>query len=73
MQIKTNENSRFELFRLIYVRMTLIIIKFIVNKPLKPSIKFAPLIINKKHIKTKNVEKISFFNKNLKMEFLCVQ
>ena len=29
------------------------IIKFIVNKPLNPSIKFAPLITNKKHNKTK--------------------
>ena len=32
-----------------------IIIKFIVNKPLKPSIKLAPLIINKKHNNT-NIE-----------------
>ena len=33
----------------------LIIIKLIVNKPLKPSIKLAPLIINKKHSNT-NIE-----------------
>ena len=32
-------------------------IKFIVNKPLKPSIKFAPLIINKKHNNMNNEEK----------------
>ena len=30
----------------------------IVNKPLNPSIKFAPLIINKKHNNTKKDEKI---------------
>ena len=40
--------------------MELIIIKLIVNKPLNPSIKFAPFIINKKHKSTKNNEKILF-------------
>ena len=35
------------------VKITFIIIKFIVSKPLKPSIKFDPLIINKKHNNTK--------------------
>ena len=31
-------------------------IKFIASKPLKPSIKLAPLITNKKHNRTKNEE-----------------
>ena len=35
--------------------MMFIIIKFIANKPLKPSIKLAPLITNKKHNNT-NIE-----------------
>ena len=35
--------------------MVLIIIKLIVNRPLKPSTKLAPLIINKKHSNT-NIE-----------------
>ena len=32
--------------------------RFITSKPLKPSIKFAPLIIKRKHKRTKNDEKI---------------
>tara|TARA_B100001094_G_scaffold46086_1_gene41209 strand:+ start:196 stop:351 length:156 start_codon:yes stop_codon:yes gene_type:complete len=38
----------------------------IVRSPLNPSIKFAPLIINKKHSKTKIDEKISIFKKSNK-------
>tara|TARA_B100000676_G_C17680207_1_gene630904 strand:+ start:598 stop:714 length:117 start_codon:yes stop_codon:yes gene_type:complete len=33
--------------------MIFIMIEFIANKPLKPSIKLAPLITNKKHRRTK--------------------
>ena len=42
------ENSKFALFKLMNVKITLINIKFITNNPLNPSIKFAPLIINRK-------------------------
>ena len=42
------------------------IIKLIVNKPLNPSTKLAPLIINKKHNNTKIIEKKSFFKKEPK-------
>ena len=38
-------------------KIEFIIIKLIVKSPLNPSIKLAPLIINKKHNKTKNIEK----------------
>ena len=54
-EISKIENSKFSLFIFIYVNTMLIIIKLIVNKPLKPSIKLAPLIINKKHSNT-NIE-----------------
>ena len=47
-------------------KIELIIIKFIVKSPLKPSIKFDPLIINKKHKSTKNDEKNLFSNKKFK-------
>ena len=60
------ENSKFALFKLMNVKITLINIKFITNNPLNPSIKFAPLIINRKHNNTKMVEKILIFNKFLK-------
>ena len=45
----------FPLFIFIYANIIFIIIKLIVNKPLKPSIKLAPLIINKKQRST-NIE-----------------
>ena len=51
--INKTENSKFSLLIFIWVRIIFIIIRFIVNKPLKPSIKLAPLITNKKHNKTK--------------------
>ena len=38
-----------------YANIILMIIKFIVNNPLKPSIKLAPFITNKKHNNT-NIE-----------------
>ena len=61
--ISNIENSKLLLFKFINNNTEFIINKFIPNKPLKPSIKFDPLIINKKHIKVKKIEKILFFNK----------
>ena len=52
------ENSKFSLFILMQVKIILIIIKFIDNNPLKPSIKLAPFITNKKHKSTNIEEKI---------------
>ena len=46
--------------------MELITIRLIVRRPLKPSIKFAPLIINKKLNNTKKIEKILFSNQEFK-------
>ena len=61
-----NENSKFELPKLTYVNIILIIIKWIVRSPLNPSTKFAPLIINKKQTRTKIDENKLFVNKNFK-------
>ena len=61
--IKNIKNSLFPLEIFIKNKIRLIIIKLIANRPLNPSIKFAPLIINKKHNKTKIEEKISIFKK----------
>jgi hypothetical protein len=49
-----------------YASIELIINKLIESSPLNPSIKFAPLIINKKHNNTKIDEKILLFNNELK-------
>ena len=59
-EIRKVENSIFPLLILMKVKIILIIIKCIASNPLNPSIKFAPLIINNKHSKTKSVEKIWF-------------
>ena len=49
-------------------KIELIIIKFIVKRPLKPSIKFAPFVMNKKHKITNKPEKKSYFlTSNLKI------
>ena len=58
--VKKNENSNSLLFKFINNKTELIIIKLIVKRPLKPSIKFAPFTINKKHKSIKNMEKILF-------------
>ena len=50
--INNIENSIFALLRFIYDKTVLISNKLIANKPLKPSTKFAPLIINNKHNNT---------------------
>ena len=60
--IKKIENSNWLLLRLKNNKTEFIIIKFIVKRPLKPSIKFAPFIINKKHKRTKIFENILFSN-----------
>ena len=44
----------------------LMIITFIIKRPLKPSIKFAPLVINKKQSSINNVEKNLFFYNEFK-------
>ena len=60
------ENSWLALFRLMYARTTFIIKRLIDNRPLKPSIKFAPFIINKKQKSTKIEENKWLFIKNFK-------
>ena len=64
--VKKNENSISLLSRLINSKTELIIIKLIVKSPLNPSIKFAPLTINKKHKITKKIEKTLFCNHKFK-------
>ena len=58
--VKKNENSSWLFFKLINNKTEFMIIKFIVNRPLNPSIKLAPLIINKMHNIIKIVEKNLF-------------
>ena len=64
--VRKKENSNRLLFKFINNKTELIIIKLIVKRPLKPSIKFAPLTINKKHKSIKIVEKILFSNHEFK-------
>ena len=64
--VKKNENSNSLLFKFINNKTELIIIKLIVKRPLKPSIKFAPFTINKKHKSTKIIEKILLSNQEFK-------
>ena len=64
--VRKNENSKWLLFKFINNKTELIIIKLIVKRPLKPSIKFAPLTINKKHKSIKIVEKILLSNHEFK-------
>ncbi len=64
--VKKNENSKWLLFKFINNNTELINIKLIANRPLKPSIKFAPFTINKKHKSIKKVEKILFFSHEFK-------
>ena len=63
---RKNANSSWLLFKFINNKTELIIIKLIVKRPLKPSIKFDPLIINKKHKSIKIVEKILLSNHEFK-------
>ena len=64
--VRKNDNSNWSLFKFKNNKTELIIIKLIVNRPLKPSIKLAPLTINKKHKSTKIIEKILLSNQELK-------
>ena len=64
--VKKKENSILLLSRLINNKTELIIIKFIDKRPLKPSIKFAPFTMNKKHKRIKKVEKILFSSQEFK-------
>ena len=59
--VRKNDNSNWSLFKFKNNKTELIIIKLIVNRPLKPSIKLAPLTINKKHKSIKIIEKILFW------------
>ena len=61
--IRKNENSKLALLRFMYVKIILISNKLIVNKPLKPSTKFAPIITNNKHNNTNTEDKNWFSNK----------
>ena len=63
--IKT-ENSFIPSAKFIYAKIEFIIIKLIARSPLNPSIKFAPLITNKKHNRTNKDEKILLSNNVVK-------
>ena len=56
-EISNIENSKLELFKFIYVSIIFIIKRFKASNPLKPSIKLAPFITNKKHNRTNTDEK----------------
>ena len=62
----TTENSLIPSAKFIYAKIELIIIKLIARSPLNPSIKFAPLITNKKHNRTNKDEKVLLFNNVVK-------
>ena len=64
--VRKNDNSNWSLFKFKNNKTELIIIKLIVKRPLKPSIKFAPFTINKKHKSTKIIEKILLSNQEFK-------
>ena len=61
-----SENSKILLSILIYNRTEFIISELMAKSPLKPSIRFAPFTINKKHKSTKIEEKILLSNQLLK-------
>ena len=64
--VKKIVNCKLPLFMFIQAKTIFIIIRFNARRPLKPSIKFAPLIINKKHNNTKMVEKKLLFRRDLR-------
>ena len=55
--IKKTENSVFPASMFMYNNIVLIIIRLIARSPLKPSIKFAPFTMNRKHNNMNIVEK----------------
>ena len=61
--IKIKENSKLLSLIFKYVKIKFMIIKLKVSNPLNPSMRFAPLIINKKHINTKIEENSLFLSK----------
>ena len=63
---KNIENSKWLLPKFINNKTELIMIRLMVNRPLNPSIRFAPFTINKKHKSIKKVEKIWLFNQESK-------
>ena len=63
---RKNAKSSWLLFKFINNKTELIIIKLIVKRPLKPSIKFDPLTIKRKHSNTKRIEKMSFLSHEFK-------
>ena len=64
--VKKKENSKWLLFKLTNNKIEFIIIRLIAKRPLNPSIKLAPFIINKKHRSIKIFEKIIFSNHEFK-------
>ena len=66
--INKKENSIFALLRFIVINMMLIIIRFNAKSPLNPSIKFAPLITNKKQISANIEENKWLLNKIFKKD-----
>ena len=56
--VKKNENLRWSLLKFTNNNIEFIIIKFIVKRPLNPSIKLAPFITNKKHNNTNSEENV---------------
>ena len=65
-EVNKKENCKFPLLKFKYSKITFIIIKLIDNNPLKPSIKFAPFITNRKQSRTKIAEKISILRASVK-------
>ena len=65
---KIYERLLFSLIKLITNKIIKIINECIPNKPLNPSMRLAPLTINKKHKHTKNNAKISISNRLFKKD-----
>ena len=64
--VMKKDSSWWLLLRFINNKTELIIIKLIVNKPLKPSIKLAPFTINRKQRSVNNDENIKLFIQEFK-------
>ena len=65
-QIKIKANSQFSVSKFIIYKIIKMIKECIDNRPLKPSIKLEPLIINKKHKEIKNSAKMSISKSSFK-------
>ena len=64
--VKKKENSVWLLLKFTNNKTEFIIIKLIVKRPLKPSIKFAPFIMKRKHRSIKKIEKTLFSSQEFK-------